>query len=137
MNYRNYITKKRCKIKGIGGDFNIPYGTVCKVVDGFIIYDKRIVCAVRSQNGKEYFWGYDKNNPEEEIRRQETAKELNDIAPDLDVEDLLDDNNAWRKYGHLEEIINGYMWMWNDDVQDMSYLDLTRLLTCIKTHTDP
>ena len=137
MNYRNYITKKRCKIKGIGGDFNIPYGTVCKVVDGFIIYDKRIICAVRSQNGKEGFWGYDKNNPDKEIKRQELAEELYNIAPNDSVEDLMKSDNTWNQYGHLEEMITGYMWMWNDDIVDKSYLELNRLMTCIKTNTQP
>ena len=52
MQYNQYITKKRCKIVGIGGNVNIPYGTICDVVDGYILYKNKIVCARRSQNGK-------------------------------------------------------------------------------------
>ena len=63
-------------IVGIGGNVNIPYGTICNVVDGYIMYKNKIVYACRSQNGKDCFWGYDKNNPDEEIKRQELASEL-------------------------------------------------------------
>lgn len=137
MKYNQYITKKRCKINGIGGNVNIPYGTICDVVDGYIMYKNKIVCACRSQNGKDYFWGYDKYNPDEEIKRQELAEELYNIAPNDSVEDLMKSDNTWNQYGHLEEMITGYMWMWNDDIIDKSYLELNRLMTCIKTNTQP
>ena len=94
MQYNQYITKKRCKINGIGGDVNIPYGTICNVVDGYIMYKNKIVCACRSQNGKDYFWGYDKYNPNEEIKRQELAEELYNIAPNDSVEDLMKSDNT-------------------------------------------
>ena len=112
-------------------------GTICNVVDGYIMYKNKIVCACRSQNGKDYFWGYDKNNPNEETKRQELAEELYNIAPNDSVKDLMKSDNTWNQYGHLEEMITGYMWMWNDDIVDKSYLELNRLMTCIKTNTQP
>lgn len=116
---------------------NIPYGTICNVVDGCIMYKNKIVYACISQNGKDYFWGYDKYNPDEEIKRQELSEELYNIAPNYTVDELLKDSNTWNQYGHLEEMITGYMWMWNDDIVDKSYFELNRLMTCIKTNTQP
>ena len=135
MVYTQYITKKRCKINGISGNVNIPYGTICDVVDGYILYNHKIVCACRSQNGKDYFWGYDSSNPKEEIKRQETVAELMQLAPPDSTEELLKEENPWRKYGYLaESMFNTYMWMWNDSVEDMNYLDASNLLTHIKQH---
>lgn len=52
----NYTVHKRFKGKGIGGDFNLPYGTKCRMEDGLIYApDGRCVCAATSENGWEHF----------------------------------------------------------------------------------
>lgn len=62
-----YVVHTRFKGKGIGGYFNLPYGTVCTEAGGFIhAPDGRGICAVTSENGWEHF----RPNTEEGRRRQ-------------------------------------------------------------------
>ena len=63
----DYIVYKRFKGKGIGGDFNLPYGTVVAEHNGFLsASDGRQICAVTSENGWEHFRP---NTPEGEYRQ--------------------------------------------------------------------
>jgi hypothetical protein len=51
-----YITYKRYKGKGIGGEFNLRRGTKLTERDGFLYApDGRVVCAATSENGWEHF----------------------------------------------------------------------------------
>ena len=62
-----YLVRKRFRGKGIGGMFNLAYGTVCRSACGFLYApDGRRICAVTSENGWEYF----RPNTEEGARRQ-------------------------------------------------------------------
>lgn len=68
-----YIVHKRFKGKGIGGHFNLPYGTICTATGGFIhAPDGRGVCAVTSENGWEHFHP----NTEEGHRRHRMLERL-------------------------------------------------------------
>lgn len=61
-----YVVYKRFKGKGLGGYFNLPYGTVCTEAGGFLhAPDGRGICAVTSENGWEHF----RPNTEEGRRR--------------------------------------------------------------------
>ena len=63
----DYIVYKRFKGKGIGGDFNLPYGTIVTEHNGFLSdSDGRQICAVTSENGWEHFRP---NTPEGEYRQ--------------------------------------------------------------------
>ena len=62
-----YIVYKRFKERGIGGDFNLPYGTICKEEGGFLFApDGRQICAVTSENG----WSHFRPNTPEGAHRQ-------------------------------------------------------------------
>lgn len=50
-----YIVVKRFKEKGICGDLNLRYGTVCHVHNDFIYCEQGIICAITSQNAYDYF----------------------------------------------------------------------------------
>ena len=51
-----YTTIKRYNRKGIGGDFNIPWGTPLeKRDDGMLYYDGKPVCVARSFASHEHF----------------------------------------------------------------------------------
>ena len=51
-----YITHNRFKGIGIGGYFNLAYGTICAESQGMIYApDGRCICAVTSENGWEHF----------------------------------------------------------------------------------
>lgn len=68
-----YITYKRFKGKGIGGNFNIPLGTVIHEYNGYLFApDKRCICAVTSENG----WNHFRQNTFEGARRQELLNKL-------------------------------------------------------------
>ena len=52
----DYIVYKRFKGNGIGGDFNLPYGTIVAENGGVLFApDGRQICAATSENGWEHF----------------------------------------------------------------------------------
>lgn len=62
-----YITIKRFHNKGIDGDFNLPYGTICPIAYDFIMSpDGRSICKITSETG----WTYFRPNTEEGRQRQ-------------------------------------------------------------------
>lgn len=62
-----YIVHKRFNGKGIGGDFNLPYGTVVAEHNGFLsTSDGRQICAATSENG----WRHFRPNTPEGAHRQ-------------------------------------------------------------------
>lgn len=50
-----YLVTKRFRGKAICGDLNLPYGTKCFAIDGWICCDKGVVCGVESQNAYDFF----------------------------------------------------------------------------------
>ena len=69
----DYIVYKRFRGKGIGGDFNLPYGTLVTENGGFLFApDGRQICAVTSENGWEHF----RPNTDEGAYRQEMLAAL-------------------------------------------------------------
>jgi hypothetical protein len=50
-----YITIKRYRHDGIGGHFNLPYGTAVEKKDGMLYYDNRPICVARSYSSHEHF----------------------------------------------------------------------------------
>ena len=51
-----YITAKRFKRNGIGGEFNIPYGTTLeKREDGVLYFENKQVCVARSAASHQHF----------------------------------------------------------------------------------
>lgn len=51
-----YVTYRHFRGEGIGGRFNLKYGTVVKEADGYLFApDGRSICAVTSENGWEHF----------------------------------------------------------------------------------
>lgn len=129
MRYEKYITKRRMKTRAICGDINIPHGTICEVSGGFIYHGTEKICAVKSQQAKDYFWGYDAENPVGEIRRQETALQLWNMAPSDSVENLITPGNQWRQYGQLVSLGgNRYRWQWVESVLDLPELALKAMI---------
>lgn len=97
-----YIVIKRFKQKGIDGEFNLPYGTICPLVYDFITApDGRSICTERSENG----WTYFRQNTEEGRRRQIMLDKLyryyergrGNVAEDLELNKLpADANDYWK-----------------------------------------
>jgi len=68
-----YIVYRRFKAEGIGGAFNLRYGTTVTERDGFLYAaDGRRICAVTSENGWEHF----RPNTPEGAHRQEMLNRL-------------------------------------------------------------
>lgn len=55
MEYSCYVARKRCRIDGINGTVNIPWGTVLEARDGFLWWQGKPLCGLNSQNIKDYF----------------------------------------------------------------------------------
>lgn len=139
MRYSQYIVKKRMRVEAICGPVNLRYGTILPVVGEYITTeDGRRVCAVTSQNAKDYFWGYDLQRPQEEIERQKAVAELMDTAPQDDGDALANPRNVWRRYGHLDELVGGAsVWTWDAAVEELPLIELERLLGCVKKGARP
>ena len=137
MKYAQYITKKRMKAEAICGPVNIPWGTVLPVEGEYITYKGLPLCAVGSQNSKEYFWGYDRDNPQPEIDRQKAAADLLATAPKENGDSLASTFSPWKKYGHLEQIPGAWLWVWDSTVADLPRHQLDQLLACTRTGATP
>lgn len=69
----DYIVYKRFRGKGIGGEFNLRFGTICTERGGFLYAPNgRCICAVTSENGWEHF----RPNTEEAAHRQKMLDRL-------------------------------------------------------------
>lgn len=83
-----YIVYKRFREKGLEGEFNLPYGTVCEERGGYLFApDGRRVCAATSENG----WGHFRQNTAEGAYRQAMLDRLYRYyakKPDAAVKDL-------------------------------------------------
>ena len=68
-----YIVYKRFKGRGIEGDFNLPFGTVLTVREGYLFApDGRQVCAATSENA----WNHFRLNTPEGAHRQALLEPL-------------------------------------------------------------
>lgn len=138
MKYNKYIVKKRFKGQAIDGYINLPYGTICEFIDGFIFFNDKRICAITSQNAFDYFWGYDTTNPEREINRQELTYKLFDTAPKDDWDALSNPNNTWNDYGELSQYGFGmYYWKWDNKIFDLSIDEAKYLINCIEKGETP
>jgi hypothetical protein len=138
MIYAKYITKKRFKGLALSGAVNLPYGTVCDFLNSAICLDGNPICYLGSQNAKDYFWGYDENNPEGEIERQKAADELSKLAPEGDADELMDRGNPWSQYGYIDGYGFGmYQWIWKDETLDLPIGKLQRLIDCVRKGENP
>ena len=97
-----YIVTKRFKRKGLDGEFNLPYGTVCPLVYNFITSpDGRSICVEHSETGWEFF----RQNTEEGRKRQIMLDKLyryyergeGDTAKDFDPNRWLGATNTYWK----------------------------------------
>ena len=106
-----YIVYKRFKGRGIEGDFNLPFGTVLTVREGYLFApDGRQVCAATSENA----WNHFRPNTPEGAHRQALLEPLKKFyqspraAPyfegDIYYRDLApEDNDYWLHLLHTME----------------------------------
>lgn len=71
----DYITTKRFKRDGIGGHFNIPYGTAVKEIGGSIFHEGREVARITSAACHKYFA---RNDDGRGLERGKLTQAIND-----------------------------------------------------------
>lgn len=115
--YNKYLVTKRFKAKAVCGDVNLPYGTVCTAMNGMILCNKEVLCAVTSQNAFDYFSQDDDGCAE--LRR----KLINTIFSALNRsnQSLESYNAKWDKIWNDSTCLNYKReeyddhWLWNYD----------------------
>lgn len=120
-----YLTIKRFKREGIGGHFNIPYGTKLESRDGVLSYGGKIVCKVKSAAAHEYFARNDDGNG---FKRGKLSHAIIDAlggyGGDSERWQKIFADDLAQKYRRLEH--QDY-WLWNDaffnaPIEDLKYL---------------
>lgn len=114
MKHNNYITVKRAKFKTIGGNVNIPYGTVLEARGKVLLFESRPVCAVESSCAYEYFAGND--DGQGLLRGKLVHSILRTLAKKDDLHqkrwDKIWDDARCQKYKNSDR--DDY-WLWNHD----------------------
>jgi hypothetical protein len=123
----HYITIKRYKQQGIGGHFNLPYGTpIEKREDNLLYHNNRPVCVARSFNAHEYFA---RNNDGRGLERGKLThaiiKKLGGMHRELTAEwkAVFDDDLA-NSYARQD---SPDFWLWDDSffnapIEDLKYI---------------
>lgn len=120
-----YITAKRFKRDGIGGHFNIPYGTKLEKRDGVLVYDDKAVCKSRSAAAHEYFASnVDGRGLDRWKLSHAIIDTLGGYSGDSELWKLIFEDDLAQKYRRPEHQDH---WLWNDaffnaSIEDLKYL---------------
>ena len=131
-----YLTMRRFKRNGIGGDFNIPYGTILeKKADGILYLDDKPVCVARSAashlhfvndsdgNGaKRYYWTSSIIKKLDGNVRSTVADARDEEKEHSRFWEIITKNEIAQKYRRVDQ--EDY-WLWDDTFyNDASIADL-------------
>ncbi len=130
-----YVTIKRFKGKGIGGEFNIPYGKTLELrPDGMLYYDDLPVCVARSFASHQHFaCNYDGKG----LRRGSLSHSIVEFLSPKNFDSPQDRDKAWeavweddwvQKYRREE---HADFWLWNNDFYHAPIEDLERIAELI------
>lgn len=120
-----YLTIKRFRRAGIGGHFNIPYGTKLEKIDGTLWLGVRAVCKSQSAAAHEYFARNDDGNGFERGKLSHAIiKTLGGFGGDSDRWKKIFGDELAQKYRRPEH--QDY-WLWSDaffnaPIDDLKYL---------------
>ena len=107
-----YLTIKRFKREGIGGHFNIPYGTKLQMRNRTLFLGDKPVCKSQSAAAHEYFaCNYDGNGFERGKLSHAIIKTLGGSGGDSERWKLIFEDDLAQKYRRPEH--QDY-WLWND-----------------------
>lgn len=121
-----YIVTKRFKTKAACGAVNLPYGTICDTVSGYIINGENVLCAMTSQNAYDFFSRDDDGHGEErgklvrDIKRQLERRDANYQAR-WDKLWADDGANKLRRPEHQD------FWIWSFDFYNAPIEELQRI----------
>lgn len=120
-----YLTIKRFKREGIGGHFNIPYGTKIQMRGWTLWHGDKPVCKAQSAAAHEYFACNDDGNGFERGKLSHAIIEtLGGYGGDSELWAKIFTDNLAQKYRRPEH--QDY-WLWNDaffnaPIDDLKYL---------------
>ena len=121
-----YITHKRFKGKAICGDVNLPAMTECESDGSFIQHDGKVLCAIKSENARQYF---SSNDDGRGLERGRLTQDIQKLLAKRDDGYQSRWDKVWadplcRKYKRVEH--NDY-WLWNHKffnapISDLEYI---------------
>ena len=126
-----YITIKRFKRRGIGGQFNIPYGTQLELQDDGKLYYKDLpVCVAKSAASHEHFARDDDGDGRERGKLSHAI--IHALEPNK-FDSPQERDEAWKVIWN-DPLANNYRrkehidyWLWSDDffnapIDDLKYI---------------
>lgn len=122
-----YIVIRRFRGKAICGEVNLPYGTACETIDGFLtLKDGRRLCTSTSQNAYDYF------SRDDDGLGKERGKLVQDIRSTLERRDAKHQarwDKLWADAGsnRLRRTDHKDFWVWNQDFYNADVNELRRI----------
>ena len=122
-----YIVIRRFRGKAICGEVNLPYGTACEAIDGFLtLKDGRRLCTSTSQNAYDYF------SRDDDGLGMERGKLVRDIRGTLERRDAKHQarwDKLWADAGsnRLRRTDHKDFWVWNQDFYNADVNELRRI----------
>jgi hypothetical protein len=125
-----YITIKRYKCDGIGGYFNLPYGTPLEKRDNRLYYDNRPVCVARSYNAHEYFARNDDGQGLERGKLTHAIiKKLGGMSKGVTAEwEAVYNDDLAKSYARKDSVD---YWLWDDSFFNASIEDLKHIASLV------
>ena len=125
-----YIIHRRFRETAICGPVNLPSLTICDEQDGFIMYNGKRLCAVRSENAHNYFA---RNDDGMGMLRGKLTRKINNMLNRNDSLhqkrwDIVWSDTICDKYRRHEHVSH---WIWNQWFFDADIEDLQYVLTLI------
>ena len=122
MEHKTYIVKKRARFESISGIINLPYGTTVMCEEGFLVYQRKRLCAAVSQNAFDYFAQNDDGNGE--LRGQLISDIQKFLLKYKERWDRVWEDGICQKYKRPE---HEDFWVWNYEffnapVDDLEYI---------------
>ena len=126
-----YIVIRRFRGKAICGEVNLPYGTACETIDGFLtLKDGRRLCTSTSQNAYDYF------SRDDDGLGKERGKLVQDIRSTLERRDTK--HQARWDALWADEVANRLrrkdsqdFWIWSFDFYNADILELKHIANLI------
>lgn len=125
-----YITAKRFKRDGIGGHFNLPYGTKLEKRDEILWHGDRAVCKAKSAAAHEYFA---RNDDGDGLERYKLSHKIINALGGFNAKyderwEKVFENDLAQKYRRPEHVD---YWLWNDDFFNAPLYDLNYIATLV------
>lgn len=126
-----YIVTKRFKKKAICGAVNLPYGTVCEEVDGYLTEGGRRLCANTSQNAYDYF---SRDDDDHGAERGQLVRDIREKLErrDAGYQDRWD--KLWEDAGanKLRRPEHEDFWVWSFDFYNAPVHELRRIKNLVE-----